>query len=171
MTDVDPTNRLAGNLVCSLGQLTTDNGLFKGNSMDQIPPHRLWIGHAGDSRNNSQLLETGIKAVVQVAFEELPLQPPRDVTYLRFPLVDGDCNDAELIGLAIVTVATLIKSRVPTLVCCAAGMSRSPAITAAALAVAAGESPESSLTHIARYHRTNVSPGLWSKILECVASR
>jgi hypothetical protein len=95
--------------------------------MDQIPPHKLWIGHAGDSRNYSLLLESGIKAVVQVALEELPLQPPREFVYLRFPLSDGGCNPAELIGLAIIAVANLIQSRVPTLISCAAGMSRSPA--------------------------------------------
>lgn len=138
--------------------------------MDQIPPHRLWIGHAGDSRNYSQLLESGIKAVVQLALEELPLQPPRDFTYLRFPLVDGDCNAAGLIDLAILAVATLIKSRVPTLVCCAAGMSRSPAIAAGALAVATQETPESSLIHVAQYRRADVSPGLWSQILEALTS-
>jgi protein-tyrosine phosphatase len=139
--------------------------------MDRIHPHRLWIGHAGDSRNYSQILESGIKAVVQVAFEELPLQPPRELAYLRFPLVDGDCNDANLISLAIIAVTTLIKSRVPTLVCCAAGMSRSPAIAAAALAVANGDSLESSLSHVARYRRADVSPALWSEIRELLSSQ
>jgi protein-tyrosine phosphatase len=139
--------------------------------MDQIPPHRLWIGHAGESRNYSHLLESGIKAVVQVALEELPLQPPRELVYLRFPLSDGGCNHAELIHLAIIATANLIQSRVPTLICCAAGMSRSPAIAAAALSVANRETPESSLSHVVRYRRADVSPGLWSEILEVLFSR
>ena len=139
--------------------------------MDQISPHRLWIGHAGDSRNYLQLLESGIEAVVQVALEELPLQPPRELVYLRFPLSDGGCNPAELIHLAIIAVANLIQARVPTLICCAAGMSRSPAIAAAALAVANRQTPESSLGHVVRYRRADVSPGLWSEILEVLSSR
>jgi len=139
--------------------------------MDQVPPDRLWIGHAGDSKNYSHLLEIGIEAVVQVALEELPLQPPRELVYLRFPLSDGGCNPAELIHLAIIAVANLIEARVPTLICCAAGMSRSPAIAAAALAVANRETPESSLRRVVRYRRADVSPVFWSEILEVLSSR
>ncbi len=138
--------------------------------MNQIHPHRLWIGHAGDSRNYPHLLEMGIEAIIQVAIEELPLQPPRELVYMRFPLADGG-GQAELLNLAITAVASLIASRVPTLISCAAGMSRSPAIAAAALAVANRSTPESSLREVARYRRADVSPGLWSEILEVLSSR
>jgi protein-tyrosine phosphatase len=139
--------------------------------MDQILPHRLWIGHAGDSRNYPHLLEIGIEAIIQVAIEELPLQPPRELVYMRFPLADGGGCQAELINLAITAVASLIVSGVPTLISCAAGMSRSPAIAAAALAVANRSTPELSLREVARYRRADVSPGLWSAILEVLSSR
>ncbi len=139
--------------------------------MDRIPPHRLWIGHAGDSRNDSQLLEHGIEAVVQVALEEAPLQPPREIVYLRFPLTDGGHDQTELINLAIIALAALIQSHVPTLICCAAGMSRSPGIAAAAISVANRETPESSLKHVCRFRRADVAPGLWAEILNVLSSR
>jgi protein-tyrosine phosphatase len=138
--------------------------------MDRIPPDRLWIGHAGDSRNHPQLLENGIEAIVQVAIEERAIQAPPELIALRFPMTDAGGSQAELMHLAIITVANLIQARIPTLVCCAAGMSRSPAIAAAALSVAHREPPESSLRRVARYRRTDVSPQLWSEILQIISS-
>ena len=45
-------------------------------------------------------------------------------------------------ALAIATLANLIRRRSPTLVCCGAGMSRAPAVAAAALSVASRETPD-----------------------------
>ena len=80
-----------------------------------------------------EILDKGIKAIVQLAMEEPPLQPPRELVYLRFPLLDGTGNDPNMLHLAISCVATLIRQGTPTLVCCGGGMSRSPAVVAAAL--------------------------------------
>src|SRR4051812_35595809 len=101
--------------------------------MNQIPPHALWTGHAGDGRDYPRLFELGIRAVIQIAAEEPPLQPPRELIYLRFPLRDGADNPDDLVSLAVAALASLVRHRVPTLVCCGAGMSRSPAVAAAAL--------------------------------------
>ena len=133
--------------------------------MDRIAPYLLWIGHAGDGGDGPRLFENGIRAVVQVALEEPPLKPPRELVYPRFPLVDGGGNGGPLLRLTIFTVANLIEARVPTLVCCGAGMSRSPAVAAAALAVVGGEPPEACLRRVLAGRRGDVSPGLWSEIL------
>jgi protein-tyrosine phosphatase len=134
--------------------------------MDQIGPHRLWVGHAGDGRNYEQLFAIGIEAVVQVAIEEEPLVVPRELVYLRFPVVDGGGNRTQVLRSAVTAVSTLIVDQIPTLVCCGAGMSRSPAIAAAGLAFAYRISPESCLNEVARYRRGDVSAGFWSEILE-----
>jgi len=103
--------------------------------MHQIKPHLLWAGHAGDGRNLQEIFDQRIRAIVQLALEEPPMQPLRDLIFCRIPLIDGTGNDPVLLNLAIDTVATLLRSRIATLVCCAGGMSRSPAIAAAALSV------------------------------------
>src|SRR5258708_1657799 len=84
----------------------------------------------------------GLEAVVRRAGEDPPLQPPRELIYCRFPLLDGSGNRGELLSVAVRTVGTLLERKLPTLVCCGAGMSRSPAIAAAALAFLNEESPE-----------------------------
>jgi protein-tyrosine phosphatase len=132
--------------------------------MYQIQPHYLWIGHAGDGRDYRRLLDLGIRAVVPLALEEPPLQPPRELVYLRFPLRDGADNPDELLDLAVAAVASLVGRRVPALVCCGAGMSRSPAVAAAALRRLAGEPAERVLMRVWEGRPGDVSPGLWDHL-------
>ena len=82
--------------------------------MDQVKPYDLWVGHAGDGRAFPGLLDKGIRAVVQLAIEEPPLKPPRELVYCRFPLLDGDDNDADVLWLAIRSLAALIRRGIPT---------------------------------------------------------
>src|SRR5687768_15879746 len=98
--------------------------------MEKIEPYALWLGHADDGRAFQSLFERGIQAVVQVAFEEPPIATPRELIYCRFPLLDGEGNPKPTIRAAVVTVVGLLTDRVPTLVCCGAGMSRTPVIAA-----------------------------------------
>jgi len=135
--------------------------------MKQILNHSLWIGHAADGRNTRLLLDVGIQAVVQLALEELPLAPPRELIYLRFPLLDGEDNEPALLIQAMQTVARLLQTRIPTLVCCGGGLSRSPAIVAAALALddADGKELDAWLEKMAHLGPIDVSPGLWRDIL------
>jgi protein-tyrosine phosphatase len=132
--------------------------------MRQIPPYSIWIGHAGDGTNYRQLLDLGIAAIVQVAEEEPALQPPRELIYCRFPLIDGGGNDRKLLYLTITTLANLLEKNVPTLVCCSGGMSRSPAITAAALSMVYQQEPDESLKEVAEHHPADVLPGLWKEV-------
>jgi protein-tyrosine phosphatase len=132
--------------------------------MNQIKPHPLWVGHTGEGRDFREIFDAGIEAVVQVAAEEPPPQPPREVICCHFPLVDGPGNRAALLSLAIQTVATLVKIRLPTLVICSAGVSRSPAIAAVALALAHREPVEDWLARVVRCHPSDVSPGFWIEV-------
>src|ERR1700730_9417526 len=110
--------------------------------MHQIAPYALWIGHAGDGRDYRRVIDTGIQAIVQLAVEEPPLQPPRDLIYCRFPLVDGSGNPGELLAVSLRTVVGFLEEGVPTLLCCGAGMSRSPAMAAMSIAVFSQRTPQ-----------------------------
>jgi hypothetical protein len=138
--------------------------------MNQIRPHLLWLGHAGDGGDFRRLFDRGIEAVVQLAEEEQPLALPHEILYCRFPLLDGGGNRAEVLSLAIQMLATLVRLRVPTLACCATGMSRSPAVAAAALSLVSGETPEACLTALAQHHACDVSTTLWQDIKASLAS-
>src|SRR5437870_5820394 len=139
--------------------------------MRQIPPHSLWLGHAGDGRDFRAILEAGLQAVVQLAVEEEPLVLPRELIFCRFPLVDGAGNEEKLLYLAVTTVANLLERRIPTLVCCGGGMSRSPALAAAALAVVFQEKLEECLERVLAHHPADIVPGLWNDVKALVESR
>jgi len=141
-------------------------GSTRDQIIDQISPHPLWVGHACDGSDARSLLDLGIEAVVQVAIEEPPLSPPRGLMYHRFPLLDGSGNPPEFLMLAIGTVAALIRLRVPTLVCCGMGLSRSPAVASVALAVPLRRPPDEVLRLLADRHPVDISPGFWGEIRE-----
>lgn len=132
--------------------------------MRQISPYPLWLGHADDGRDYQAVFAAGIRAIVQVAAEEPALQPPRDLIYCRFPLVDGTGNARNLLLLATTTVADLLEKRLPTLVCCGAGLSRSPAIAAVALAMVYQEPAEDCLLRVAEHAPTDVAPAFWMEV-------
>jgi hypothetical protein len=62
-------------------------------------------------------------------------------------------------------VEETIRSRVPTLVACGAGMSRSPAIAAVASAAFLGVRPVEVLTSLKNRGPIDVSPALWQELL------
>jgi protein-tyrosine phosphatase len=130
----------------------------------EIHPHRLFIGNASDARNLQLLYERRIAAVVDLAANELPAQLARDMVYCRFPLVDGKGNSLALIQAAIRTVVMLVESDVRTLVACSAGMSRAPAIAAAASAIRQHNPPDECLAALAQFDSIDVSPAFWTNV-------
>ncbi len=134
--------------------------------MREIIPQQLWLGNTKDAGDLRRLLDTGIRAIVDLTLEELPPKLTREMVYCRFPLVDGAGNTPELLSAAIDTTASLICRQVPTLVFCGAGMSRSPAIVAAALAIAHGDAPDDCLQQLLAGNPRDVSPLLWNDVKE-----
>src|SRR5262245_33153415 len=132
--------------------------------MRQVAGHALFLGDAGDVRDLPRLIRSGISAVVDLAANELPLQPPRDLVYFRVPLADGPGNPRSNILVAIQCVASLIRSRTPTLLFCSAGMSRTPAIASAAIAWATGRPASMCLAEICQSGPADVSPALWGDV-------
>ncbi len=89
---------------------------------------------------------------------------PRDLIHCRFPIFDGGDNERWLLRLAIETVAQLLRANIPTLVACSAGMSRSPSIAAAALALVTRQSPSEALIQCVGTAAADVSPLLWRDV-------
>jgi hypothetical protein len=131
--------------------------------MRPVPPYPLWLGHAGDGRDLRGLLRAGVRALVDLALEEPPAPLVRELVYCRFPIIDGSGNPFWLLRAAVQTTAGLIRARVPTLVCCGAGMSRSPSLVAVALAMIEGRPPEEVLVRLLPTGKGDVSPGLWQE--------
>jgi hypothetical protein len=129
--------------------------------MREVLPNRLWLGNAGDACDAKRLLEAGIAAVISLAAEEVSPSLPRSMTSCHFPILDGAQDAESVLCVAIHTLASLLRSSVPTLVCCSGGMSRSPAVAAAAMSIAYGGSPDERLREIVSGQPHDVSPQLW----------
>jgi hypothetical protein len=136
--------------------------------MREVVPRLLWIGNARDVRDIREVLSHEIGAVVQVAADDAAVTFPRDIIFCHFPLLDGAGNPAVVLKTAVHTVALLARLHMPTLVTCSNGMSRSPAIAAAGMAVANRESPDEWLKRIAATGPHDVGPGMWNEIRSCV---
>lgn len=138
--------------------------------MRPIPPYSLWLGHAGHVRDLRKVLAAGIVALVDLALDEPMASLTRELVYCRFPLVDGPGNPPWLLRLAITTTASLLRANLPTLVFCGVGMSRSPAIAAAALALVSGQEPEECLLQVMQGGSGDVSPGLWQELIAVLSN-
>lgn len=132
--------------------------------MREIIAQTLWIGNARDARDVRGVLDRGISVVIDLALEEPPIIFPREIVYCRLPLIDGDENNPTVLQTAIETVARFILSEVPTLVACSGGMSRSPAIVAAAMSKVHSIRFEEAIKQITSSGPCDVSPGLWNQI-------
>ncbi len=69
-----------------------------------------------------------------------------------------------IIETAIRCVVSVIEHDIKTLVACGAGMSRSPAIAAAAMAIVAQRPPDNCLNEITTNAPHDVSPILWTRV-------
>jgi len=87
-------------------------------------------------------------------------------SYCRIPIVDGAENSTELIESAIRCLLVLIKLKFRTLISCSAGMSRSPAIAAATLALLTNRPLNDCLHEISTDAPHDVSPALWQSVVE-----
>ena len=132
--------------------------------MTQITPYPLWIGSYGALHDVRRLHDLGIRAIVHLAYEETLPTLPRDFIVLRFPILDGEENEPAMLLLAIDTLTLLLDQKFTTLVCCQAGLSRSPAIVAAALARLTGESLTECVKRIGEVHGCSIHPALLDSI-------
>lgn len=128
--------------------------------MRQIPPYRLWVGNVTDARDLRRVLDQKIQAIVDLAATEPPPAITRDLAYIRCPLLDASGNSPWLVCLAVETVWRLLHAKAPTLVYCSAGMSRTPAVVAAAIALETNRPYADCLREITKDVPHDVSAGL-----------
>lgn len=136
--------------------------------MRQIAGRNLGLGNAGDSRDTGKVLATGVEAVVEVAYGEPLMVLPRELVRLRFPLSDGGDNPAWLLRLATESVAALVRERVPVLVCCSAGLSRSVCVAAAGIALAEDRPLDETLVEVTANGTADVSLGLFEQFRQAL---
>jgi protein-tyrosine phosphatase len=136
--------------------------------MREVLSGKLWIGNAGDGRDPERLLRAGVAAVISLAAEEPSPVLPRSMISCHFPLMDGAQESPGVLATGIETLVSLLKNHVPTLVYCGAGMSRSPAVVAAALSIVQGGSPEERLRAVVAGQPHDVSPQFWEAVREAV---
>ncbi|MEO8268463.1 MAG: protein phosphatase [Aureliella sp.] len=132
--------------------------------MISIHPKLLWLGHALDAREPRALYDAGIKAVVDLAFAESPAVLPRDFIYCRFPLLDGGGNEPAVLRLALQTIVNLLDARLPTLVACSVGMSRSPTLAAFALSAHLHSKPKEVVLRISELKSLEINGALWNDV-------
>ena len=132
--------------------------------MRRIPGSTLRLGHAGDRRDVRAIFDAGIVAVVDLALEEPHVALPREIVCCRFPLLDGIGNPPWLLEVAVETVAAFLRADLPTLVSCGAGMSRSPAVVAAAVARVRGCPLPHALADVIQDGPADIAPGLWNDL-------
>jgi hypothetical protein len=132
--------------------------------MRNVVPNQLWIGNVLDVADLAPIFEAGIEAIVDLALNERPAQLTRELIYCRFPINDGGGNSPQILRAAVDGVQSLISKRIPTLVYCSAGMSRSLSVIAVALARNLGQKPEGTLVALASGQPHDVSPILWQEI-------
>jgi hypothetical protein len=135
------------------------------SNMRQLEELSLWIGNARDARDIKNVLNLGIKTIIDLALEESPVHPTRDLVYLRFPLLDGLGNASWLMRAALTMVDLSIRSHIPTMIACGAGMSRSPAVAAIAAAPFLGIEPAAVLVSLQKLGPIDISPTLWQDLL------
>jgi protein-tyrosine phosphatase len=126
----------------------------------QLTSYRLWLGNVLDARDLRGIHDQRIQAIVDLAANEPPPTITRDLAYMRYPLLDSTGNPPWMVCLAVEAVWRLLHGNVPTLVYCSAGMSRTPAIVAAALALETNRSLADCLQAITADAPHDVSPGL-----------
>ena len=134
--------------------------------MREVLPERLWLSNAVEVGDVRRVLSFGVEALVDLAADEpILVHLPRDLVYLRFPLVDGDGNNSSVIQAAVDVASHFVKTEIPTVVFCSAGLSRSPCIVAAAIAKARGIDPHTSLEQVVKDPPSDISPLLWQSIV------
>ena len=132
--------------------------------MHVVIAEKLWIGNARDGRDVELLFANRIQTVVDLAIEESAAQLPRELNYFRVPLLDGGGNDPASLRIAIIVVAAHLFGGVRQLVCCGAGLSRSPAVTSFAMAQWNDKLPNECLQELRSCKPVDVSPALWNDL-------
>lgn len=114
--------------------------------MDEISPY-LYLGNSDDAFHINERTPN-IEAVVNVRYDHPVSEKMRGRKHFWFPMHDGPGNDPIYFDAVIGAIRRLQDAGTRTLVHCAIGMSRSPAVVIGYLAQHAGMKFEEAHAHV-----------------------
>ena len=117
----------------------------------------LWLGDVQDAGRPDELRARGVTRIVSLIDAELDEPYPETVRVTRHPLTDGQAAEWAPFAAATDTVRGALDADESVLCHCSAGISRSGAVVAAALAVRHDESFDAGLERVVAA-KPNVNP-------------
>lgn len=117
----------------------------------------LYLGDAQDAGRPAELRRRGVTSVVSLIHADPDEPYPEAASVARFPLIDGPKADREPFAAAADRVRSELAAGEVVFCHCSAGVSRSAAVVAAAIAVRDGESFQSGLDRV-EAAKPNVNP-------------
>lgn len=97
--------------------------------------YELYIGDAADASNHERIEKRGIDSVLKLTYETPDDGYPNSVDVHEFSLTDGPQNDYERFKKAVEKLLELFDGGETVFVHCSAGKSRSPTVSASAIAL------------------------------------
>jgi atypical dual specificity phosphatase len=100
-----------------------------------MPEYELYIGDILDASNHERIEKREIDSVLKLTYETPDDGYPNSVEVHEFSLTDGPQNDYERFKKAVEKLLELFDGGDTVFVHCSAGKSRSPTVSAAAIAL------------------------------------
>ena len=113
-----------------------------------MPDYELYIGNSEDISDHVRIENEGVDAVLKLTHREPEDGYPDSVDVYECSMTDGPSNDRERFEAAVGKLLELFEDGETVLVHCKAGKSRSPTVSAAAIAVYEDVTFESALETI-----------------------
>ena len=110
--------------------------------------YELYIGNSDDASNHAKIESEGVDAVLKLTYETPEYGYPDSVEVYEYSMTDGPKNDRERFEQAVKKLLELFEDGKTVFVHCSMGKSRSPAVSAAAIAIYEDVSFESALETI-----------------------
>lgn len=117
--------------------------------------YELYIGDSEDASDHAKIENEGVDAVLKLTYETPDDGYPDSVDVYEYSMTDGPKNDHERFKQAVEKLLELFEDDKTVFVHCSAGKSRSPAVSAAAIAVYEDVSFESALETIRESREVN----------------
>lgn len=100
-----------------------------------MPDYELYIGDALDASNHEKIEQRGIDAVLKLTYQDPDEGYPDSVEVHEFSIRDGPQSDLETFVEAVEKLVELFEEGRTVFAHCNAGKSRSPSVSAAAIAL------------------------------------
>ena len=110
--------------------------------------YELYIGDSEDAADHAKIENEGVDAVLKLTYETPDDGYPDSVEVYEYSMTDGPKNDRERFEQAVKKLLELFEDGKTVFVHCSMGKSRSPAVSAAAIAVYEDVNFESALETI-----------------------